>query len=184
MYTAAKFGRGRMEVVRALSDLIPVAQRLLIACHQGNEDAAREIVAAHPGIVESLTGADRRALTDEAWMANARAVELMMELGFDPAMPSVTGPTGGNALHCAAWEGSPECVSAILRYPAGRALLDSREPTYGGTPLSWCCHGSLNCGRAQANHAAVARLLIEAGAKIDPAMECSDAMQAVLVATA
>jgi ankyrin repeat protein len=180
MYTAAKFGRGRMEVVRALSDLIPVEQRLLIACHQGNTDAAREIVRTHPGLVESLEGADRRALTDEAWTANAPAVELMLELGFDPAAPSVTGPTGGNALHCAAWEGSPECISALLRYPSGRALLESRDPRYGGTPLSWCCHGSRNCGRAAADHASVARLLIEAGAHIDPEMECSEAMQAVL----
>lgn len=178
LQTAAKFGQ--TEVVSALRELAPVEQRLLLACHQADGDAARAIVRAHPDVVESLTGADRRALTDEAWTANAPAVELMMELGFDPAAPSVTGPTGGNALHCAAWEGSPECVSAILRYPAGMALVESREPTYGGTPLSWCCHGSRNCGRGQADHAAVARLLIEAGARIDPDLECSDAMQAVL----
>jgi ankyrin repeat protein len=178
LQTAAKFGQAG--VIAALRELAPLEQRLLLVCHLGDGDAARAIVRSHPGIVDSLEGADRRALTDEAWMANAPAVELMLELGFDPAAPSVSGPTGGNALHCAAWEGSPECVSAILRYPAGRALLESREPVYGGTPLSWCCHGSRNCGRKHADHAAVARLLIEAGARINPDMECSDAMQAVL----
>jgi len=178
LQTAAKFSQ--RDVLSALRELAPVEQRLLLACHQGEGDAARAIVRAHPGIVESLAGADRRALTDEAWTANAPAVELMMELGFDPAAPSVTGPTGGNALHCAAWEGSPECISAILRYPAGRALLESRDLRYGGTPLSWCCHGSRNCGRAKADHAAVARLLIEAGAHVNPEMECSDAVEAVL----
>jgi ankyrin repeat protein len=109
----------------------------------------------------------------------------MLELGFDPAAPSVSGPTGGTALHCAAWEGSVECVSAILRYPAGRALIDARESTYQGTPLSWCCHGSRNCGNPRADHAEVARLLLGAGARAGPNLtECSESMQAVLDASA
>jgi hypothetical protein len=108
-------------------------------------------------------------------------VELMLELGFDPSQTSITGPTGGNALHCAAWEGSVACVSAILRYPAGRALLETRDSTYQGTPLGWCCHGSVNCGNPRADHAAVARLLIMAGAPPHPEIRgCSDAMKAVL----
>jgi ankyrin repeat protein len=128
-----------------------------------------------------LIDADRRSLTDEAWAANAPAVKLMLELGFDPAVPSVSGPTGGNALHCAAWEGSVECVAALLGYSSGRALIDSIEPTYGGTPLSWCCHGSRNCHRAGATHAGVARLLLSAGARPNPELTaCSDDMQAVL----
>jgi ankyrin repeat protein len=139
------------------------------------------IVRDNPGIVERLGPVEQRALTDEAWAPNPPAVELMMELGFDPSVPSVSGPTGGNALHCAAWEGSVAAVEAILRYPRGRALLDARETTYGGTPLSWCCHGSTNCGNPRANHAEVARLLIAAGAHVDPEMEgCSEPMQAVL----
>jgi ankyrin repeat protein len=81
-----------------------------------------------------------------------------------------SGPTGGTALHCAAWEGSVDCVAAILRYPAGRALIETRESTYQGTPLSWCSHGSVNCGNPKARHAAVARLLIEAGARVDREM--------------
>jgi len=92
----------------------------------------------------------------------------------------VTGPTGGNALHCAAWEGSVACVAAILRYPAGRSLLETRDTTYQGTPLSWCSHGSRNCGNPRANHAEVARLLIAAGARISPDLEPSDSVQAVL----
>src|SRR4029453_4813420 len=114
--------------------------------------------------------AGRRALTDEAWSANALAVELMLEVGFDPAVRSITGPTGGNALHCAAWEGSVDCVAALLQNPAGRALLEVRDTTYQGTPVSWCSHGSANCGRDHADHAAVAELLIAAGARVGPEM--------------
>jgi len=179
LQTAARFKQ--FETLAALARVAPPEQRLLLACHEADAGAARAIVRDNPGIVERLIGADRRALTDEAWAANGPAVELMLELGFDPAAPAVIGPKGGNALHCAAWEGSVECVSALLRYPSGRALLNSREEVYNGTPLSWCCHGSGNCGRREANHAEVARLLLEAGEVLNPDLEsCSDEMQAVL----
>lgn len=179
LQVAAKFGQ--RETIDTMKLFASPAQQLLLACHEGQRDEAHAIVRANPGIVEALDPADRRALTDEAWSANAPAVELMLELGFDPSQTSITGPTGGNALHCAAWEGSVACVSAILRYPAGRALLEARDSTYQGTPLGWCCHGSVNCGNPRADHAEVARLLIMAGARPGPEMRgCSDAMQAVL----
>ena len=177
--TAAKFGQ--REVLSALLAMASPVQRLLFACHGGSADDARAIVREHPGIVQSLGGADRRALTDEAWTGNAPAVELMLELGFDPAVPSGSGPTGGNALHCAAWQGSLASVAALLAHASGRALVNVRESAYQGTPLSWCCHGSRNCGDVRADHAGVARLLIDAGAAFDAKLtDCSDEMQAVL----
>jgi ankyrin repeat protein len=179
LQTAARFKR--TETLEMMGRFASPEQRLLLACHRGQADEARAIARAHPGIVERLGPVDRRALTDEAWAANAPAVELMLELGFDPAVPSESGPKGGTALHCAAWEGSVECVAAVLRYPAGRSLIEARDSTYHGTPLGWCCHGSVNCGNPRADHAAVARLLLAAGARADPNMAgCSDAMQAVL----
>jgi ankyrin repeat protein len=182
LQTAARFERN--ETLRVMRGFASPEQRLLLACHQGQGDEARAITRAHPGIVERLGRVDRRALTDEAWRANAPAVELMLELGFDPAVPSESGPTGGTALHCAAWEGSVACVAAILRYPAGRSLIETRDTTYHGTPLGWCCHGSVNCGNPRADHGEVARLLLTAGARPDPGMaECSDAVQAALAAS-
>jgi ankyrin repeat protein len=179
LQVAAKFGHD--DTMGAMLTFASPEQQLLLWCHLGRGAEARTVVQTHPGIVQNLGPADRRALTDEAWSANAPAVALMMELGFDPSAPSVSGPTGGNALHCAAWEGSVECVSAILRYPEGRALLEARDPSYNGTPLGWCCHGSVNCGNPRADHAAVAHLLIDTGARVDPKMSgCSREMQAVL----
>src|SRR5690606_7955520 len=93
------------------------------------------------------------------------AVELMLELGFDPAAP---GQSGGNVLHCAAWAGSPATIAAALGHPAARVLVNRREPTYGGTPLGWCCHGAVHSGNPRAEHAEVARLLLEAGAEAGP----------------
>ena len=172
----------RSEVAAVMREFASPVQRLLLACHAGDRDEALAIARANPGLVASLTGDDRRALTDEAWLANAPAVELMLELGFDPAVPSVSGPTGGTALHCAAWEGSARCVDALLRYPAGRALIATRDTHYDGTPLGWCCHGSLHCGNPNADHSAVARLLMAAGARLDPdkELEASDAVKAAI----
>jgi ankyrin repeat protein len=157
-------------------------QRLLLACHRGDREKALEIVRANERIVATLGPADRRALTDEAWTANAPAVELMLELGFDPSQPTGSGPGGGTALHCAAWEGSAACVRALLAYPSGRALIEAKDPMYNGTPLGWTAHGSLNCGNPNADHAEVARLLIAAGAIVDPNAEwhASEVVQSVI----
>jgi ankyrin repeat protein len=167
LQVAARFGH--LETLKVMERLATPAERLLLACHFGHAEEARAIVRDNPGIVEGLGPVERRALTDEAWAANAPAVELLLELGFDPAVESASGPTGGTALHCAAWEGSVECVEAILRYPAGRGLIDKRETTYNGTPLSWASHGSAH-GNPDANHAGVAKVLIAAGARTDREM--------------
>jgi len=160
----------RFETLQAMEPFASPVERLLLACHRGQPRIARAIVEKFPGIVEGLGPDDRRALTDEAWAANAPAVELMLELGFDPSVPSSSGPTGGTALHCAAWEGSVDCVAALLRHQSGRLLIEARETTYNGTPLSWCSHGSANCGNPEADHAAVATLLLAAGATVGPEM--------------
>jgi ankyrin repeat protein len=178
LHTASRFNQ--QETLMTMRAFASPVQRLLLACHEGDGEEAREIVRENPDIVKSLDTTDRRALTGEAWLPNPKAVELMLELGFDPSAPSTVGPTGGNALHCAAWEGSAESVAAILRYPHGRALISTREPRFNGTPLGWCCHGSLNCGNPRADHAEVARLLIAAGADPSGDHDASDAVLAVI----
>jgi hypothetical protein len=85
-------------------------------------------------------------------------------------------------LHLAAWEGSVDTVAALLRHPDAAALVSIRDARYGGTPLGWCCHGSLHGNRSH-NHAGVARLLLDAGAVTGPEpMEASPAVQSVLAA--
>jgi ankyrin repeat protein len=168
LQVAAKFGQD--DTLRALGQRASPAQQLLAACHRADAAAAHAIVAAHPGIVEGLAPDDARALTDEAWLPNPPAVRLMLDLGFDPSVPSISGPQGGNALHCASWEGSADAVRAILDVPRGRALVNVVEAHWNGTPLSWCFHGSRNCGNPRADHGAVARLLIAAGATLTEAM--------------
>ena len=117
-------------------------------------------------------------LPEAGWGGNAPAVELMLELGFDPLTP---GQAGATVLHCAAWEGSAECVEVVLRHADAASLLERRDPTYHATPLGWCCHGS--CHGPRGDHARIAELLLDAGARLDAdPEEASDAVRAAIAA--
>jgi ankyrin repeat protein len=165
------------ETLDAMLALASPAEQLLFACGQADAARARRLVRDHPGIVESIAPEDHRAIADAAWNGQARAVELMLELGFDPR---TTGHDSGTPLHLAAWEGSTETVAALLRHPDARELVELRDAHHGGTPLGWCCHGSLH-GNTGHDHAGVARLLIAAGALPEPGgMDASSAVRAVI----
>ena len=177
LQTAAKFHRD--DTLGVLERFASLTERFLVACHRGDGAAARALIANHPDIMSKLGVAERGALAHEAWLTNAPAVGLMLELGFDPAARS---PNGGTALHCAAWMGSSECAALVLRHPGGRALIEVRDPAFGSTPLGWCSHGARNSGNRNADYAGVARLLIAAGARVEPRMveeNLPDELQAV-----
>ena len=167
------------ETLETLLTFASPLQRLQFACGQGDAATARALVSAHPGLVSSMPAADHRALADAAWNGHAQAVALMLDLGFDPR---ATGHDAGTALHLAAWEGSAASVAALLRHPDARELVSIRDAHYTATPLGWCCHGSLH-GNPEHDHAAVARLLLDAGARPGPDTEqASPAVRSVLAA--
>jgi ankyrin repeat protein len=151
-------------------------QRLLAACSAGARTVVDELLRSDPDAVRQLTPADHARLPGAAWTGRTEAVQLMLDVGFDPAAP---GPDSGTALHCAAWNGRADLVELILRHPAFRPeLVNAAEPTHGSTPLGWCCHGSTNGRNPKGDFAAVARLLIAAGAVVGPNL--GDASAAVL----
>jgi ankyrin repeat protein len=143
-----------------LRELASPRQRFLAACVQGDASNAKTLLRKHPDLIETLQPDDQRALPDAAWTGNVAAVELMLELGFDPFSP---GQDTGTVLHCAAWQGNAACTRVVLRHGAARELVHTREKTHGGTPLGWCCHGSIHCRHG--DYPAVARMLLEAGAE-------------------
>lgn len=171
METARVYGNDRvLEVMRTFAS---PRQRLLSALGQGDETEVQAISAAHPGIIASLDVADHALAADAAWNGNARALALMLDLGFDPRVP---GHDSGTALHCAAWGGYVECVEMLVRRPDARELVAIEDAHYKATPLGWCCHGSVH-GNTRRDHARIARLLLEAGA--DPGHGIRDASPAV-----
>src|SRR5439155_5715057 len=112
MEVAAQFEqRETLELLLAFAS--PV-QRFMLACRQGDDAGARAVLRDDPGIMARLRPNDLVAIADAAWKGEANAVALMLDLGFDPR---TTGHDAGTALHCAAWEGSPETVAALPRHP-------------------------------------------------------------------
>jgi ankyrin repeat protein len=165
------------DTLRTMLEFASPFQRLYLACRLGDEVEARSVLREHPGIIQSMTPEDHRAISDAAWNGDARAVALMLELGFDPR---AAGHDSGTALHCAAWEGSAETVTVLLRHPDARELVAIRDTHHGGTPLGWCCHGSLY-GNTSHDHASVAKLLLDAGAQPESnSSEASPSVEAIL----
>ena len=165
------------ETVAAMLEFASPLQRLLLTCRRGDEPSARALLRENPGIIESMTPADHRAISDAAWNGEARAVALMSELGFDPRAP---GPDSGTALHCAAWQGSADTVAVLLRRHDAPELLTIKDALHGGTPLGWCFHGS-RFGNTSHDHAGAAKLLLEAGARPGPGpVQASPSVEAVV----
>jgi ankyrin repeat protein len=140
---------------------------------------ARALVRDQPDLIASMSPADHRAIADAAWNGDARAVALMLDLGFDPR---ATGHDSGTALHLAAWEGSVETVTALLRHREPATLVAARDARHDATPLGWCCHGSLH-GNPDCDHAGVARLLLAAGARPGPDTQHASPEVMVVLAT-
>jgi hypothetical protein len=73
-------------------------------------------------------------------------------------------------------------VRALLGHRDAPALVAIRDAHYGATPLGWCCHGS-RFGNTSHDHATVARLLLDAGARPGPdTAGASPSVRAVLEA--
>ena len=151
----------QQETLEAMLAFASPLQRLRLAFRRGDEAAARALLRENPTLMESMSRQEHRTISDAAWEGDDKAVALMLDLGFDPRTP---GHDSGTALHCAAWAGSPETVATLLRHRDASELVAIKDAHYGATPLGWCCHGSLN-GNTARDHAAVARLLLEAGAR-------------------
>ncbi len=173
---AARYGQTQaMDWLRehgAQTDLTPT-EEFFAACGRGDEPAVRAILAAQPELIQSMSDEDKLVLAFAAGDGKAEAVRLMLLAG----MPmDIRGDTGGTPLHQAAWYGQLEVVKLLL---AHHAPLEEKDTTYGGTPLGWACHGSLNCRNPDGDYPSVVEVLIQAGAKIEEAGG-SEAVQEVM----
>lgn len=155
--------RGHDGVYDLLLSRTPAPLRLLVACQVGDAAGVGRLIEEQPGLPGSLTEPQRRALPDAARDGDAATLRLMVEAGWPLA---VRGHEGGTALHWAAWHGDAETVDLLLRRGAP---LELRDLSFGGTPLGWALHGSLNSWRrASGDHASVVRSLLAAGAVPPP----------------
>ncbi len=164
---AARYGQTHvMDWLRehgAQTDLTPT-EEFFAACGRGDEAAVHAILAAQPELIRSMSEEDKLVLAFAAGDGKTEAVRLMLLAGMTM---DIRGDTGGTPLHQAAWYGQLGVVQLLL---AHHAALEEKDTTYGGTPLGWACHGSLNCRNPQGDYPGIVEALIKAGAKFeDPA---------------
>jgi ankyrin repeat protein len=169
---------GRNDVFSLLMERSPDMLRLAQACMTGDEARVTDFVARRTEITRRLSSEERAALVDAAETNNATAVRLMLAVGWPVDARRADGAT---ALHFAAWLGNAELVRELV---AGGAPLEVVEKTFGGRPLDWALHGSVNSWRASAgDYAGVVEALLIAGAiapRLSAGVGVSDAVLEVL----
>jgi ankyrin repeat protein len=162
---------------------------VIAALHNGRGDAAEYLAkhgarldieaAAGTGRLEALTrllgrkgnlkvkGIKKQIQSGLMWACEygrANTVEFLLHKGADMAAQ----PHGETALHWAAYGGHPKIVRLLLKR---KAPVDAKDRNFKGTPLGWALYAwSEPPPEAKAtDYYAVARLLVAAGAKVDPA---------------
>jgi hypothetical protein len=168
---------GHEEIFHLLMERSPEDVRLMQACDLGDESVFRELLAARPNLIETLSDDDRRRLPDAAQNNNTSAVRLMLGAGWPV---DAQGEYRMTALQWAAWHGNAEMVREILRYRPKLELSGEHKVTALGSAL----HGSENSWhRETGDYAATVEALLDAGAKapkLTDDLEASEAVRDVL----
>ena len=145
---------------RAQSELSDVDQ-LVAACARGDRSVADAMLVERPGLRNEIAPEHYAAFYRAAERNDLAALEAMLACGFDPDRADES--IGKTTLHVAAMEGWPEAVRLLLAHGASVAVRD-RE--FSATPLIWAAEGSRG-SRAGRDHAAVGRLLLDAGSPVE-----------------
>ena len=98
------------EIFAHLVEQSPPDVQLLAHCAAADEDAARRILAAHPGITTRIFNADSRQLIYAAWTNQVEVVKLMAALDFDL---HIYDDDRMMPLHSAAFHGFAEVIAAL-----------------------------------------------------------------------
>jgi len=140
--------------------ILPVDQ-LVAACSRGDRSAADKILAKRPELRNEIGPEHYSAFYRAAERNHVAALDAMLACGFDPNRPDDS--IGKTVLHIAAMEGWPEAARLLLARGASVAVRD-RE--FNAPPLIWAAEGS-RTSRTDRDHAAVGRLLLDAGSPIE-----------------
>jgi ankyrin repeat protein len=155
------------------------ADDFLGACAAGDGERARAILAAHPDVVTGLSPHDLSLVAEASTWEDPEPVRLMLDAGFPTSARG--GAYGGTPLHWAAWWGRPATAELLLERGAE---VEARSGAELATPLGWAAHGSRDAPPG-GDQLAVAKLLVAAGARVDPAFvdAAADDVSAFLAAS-
>ena len=135
--------------------------RLVSACSRGERIAAAAMLEARPALRAAIGPEHYAAFYRAAERNDTDAIDLMLACGFDPNRGDES--IGKTALHVAAMEGWPDAVRVLLAHGAS---VEVRDREFKAQPLIWAAEGS-RTQRKNRDHAAVGRLLLEAGSPVD-----------------
>jgi ankyrin repeat protein len=170
---AKKFGHDL--VVKYLFEQSPPEVQFLNYCWFHDELAAKRLLTADSNLIKKLAATDPAALPNAARERNHFALRLFVEAGFPI---DARGQHNGTALHWASWHGDAKSVQLLLEH---KAPLELKDADFQATPFGWMMHGSENSWhRKEGNYPEIARLLINAGAKLPDQISGAPDLQAAI----
>jgi ankyrin repeat protein len=140
---------------------VSAADRLVAACSRGDRAAVDAMLAADPGLRAAIGPEHYAAFYRAAERNDTTALEAMLACGFDPNRGDDS--IGKTPLHIAAMEGWPDAARLLLAHGAS---VEVRDHEFKAPPLIWAAEGSRG-SRDGRDHAAVGRLLLDAGSPVD-----------------
>ena len=158
---------GRLETAARLRGLGAAedgteVDRFLGGCLNADRQAAEQLLADHPDLMDRLTDEDRTVICQAAESHPPAALALMLDLGFSPN----TRRFGEPPLHAAAYHGNAAGARILLE--AG-APVDARDERFESTALAFATVGSGEQAGKPGDWTGTVRLLIEADASRDGA---------------
>ena len=135
--------------------------KLVAACSRGDRSAADAMLVQRPGLRNEIGPEHYPAFYRAAERNDLAALEAMLACGFDPDRADES--IGKTALHVASMEGWPEATRLLLEHGASVAV---RDHEFNAPPLIWAAEGSRG-SRPGRDHAAVGRLLLDAGSPVE-----------------
>lgn len=158
---------GHTAIVELLLQRSSPKSRFLDALWYADRERVQRELVAHPQLMQQLDPVDRCMPAEAAWHHQLEGLRLMLELGFDPHVPTVHRST---PLDRASFHGYADIVALLLAKDPRPPLTFRNE--FGGIPLGACIYGALHgwdTGHPR-DHARTLQLLLEAGSPLDPTL--------------
>ena len=118
------------------------------------------MLKAQPNLRDEIGPEHYAAFYRAAERNDLAALEAMLACGFDPNRGDES--IGKTAVHVAAMEGWPDAVRLLLAHGGS---VTARDREFDAPPLIWAAEGAR--WKAGRDHAAVGRLLLEAGSPVE-----------------
>jgi len=166
---------GHEHIFQLLMEHSPANVKLIAACWAADEPAVNSLLAGSPGLVSSLSEANRRHVAHAARNNNLPAVRLMLAAGLPV---DALGEHRATPLHWAAFHGNAEMAREILRH---RPPLETLDADFKKTPLDWAIHGSEHGWYCRTgDYTGTVEALANAGAKLPGKLDGTEVVREAL----